>query len=421
MVILLCFITSVVSLCTHIDITDVTGMMYQYSVVAVGVCDGQPAIWFSQNQGLNFTQYDGFDSSFNFMPNSVLLTDNDYGFLATGAAGFNNVVPYAFAVLGDGTSCSSAGQYNCTLNYNTCTRAASGNATLLCQCMADQIACYGSCIAHFVSFSQCMLYYSNYCDCGASRLGTLKTVAVSVPNATHISALNLAVTLHQEYIMGTDQNVLHTKTPEVASSWITTVPMNGDRTFTGFAEVKGGMIGVGASTTGPIAVSKPSNPYVWTPTSNEPSSDISLRAIASNYTVGAIASGVQIAVGSITKNMISYGVILMSLDNGKSFDVVYTDTDDYSAFYAVYTVAYCYATGGRRWIAAGTSIVVSADGFTWMPAKTTPVPLDANHFATTLAGSYYYGGRYPVLIGGTDGLMASSLDCGDTWTMSSIA
>jgi hypothetical protein len=144
------------------------------------------------------------------------------------------------------------------------------------------------------------------------------------------------------------QNVLHTKTPEDPSSWIVTTPVNSDRTFTGFAEVKGTacahtlcqatrspageMVGVGASSAGPIAVSRPANPFVWSPITNEPPSDIALTAIVSNYTVGAIAAGVQVAVGYVRradeacvrwcccdvcrqtiKNMTTYGVILMSL------------------------------------------------------------------------------------------------------------
>jgi hypothetical protein len=114
-------------------------MMYQYVVVAVGACDGQPAIWFSANQGLNFTQYDGLDSYFGFIPNAVMLNDNDNEFIVTGDAGLNNVVPYAYATLSNGQSCGNAtAAYACSTNFSTCVRGAAGNLTQMCQCTAGK-------------------------------------------------------------------------------------------------------------------------------------------------------------------------------------------------------------------------------------------------------------------------------------------
>jgi hypothetical protein len=35
--------------------------------------------------------------------------------------------------------------------------------------------------------------------------------------------------------------------------------------------------------------------------------------------------------------------------------------------------------------------------------------------------SYFYGGVYPVIVAGNNALMASSRNCGDTWTLSAFA
>lgn len=143
--------------------------MYQYTVIAVGACDGQPSMWFSGNQGKNFSKIDGLDANFNFIPNAVMLNDNDNEFLVTGGAGLNNAVPYAYAVLGNGLPCSSPTSYQCSTNFTNCYRAAMQNMTQMCQCTADQVACYGSCVTHFSMYSQCLVNYRGLCDCGASR------------------------------------------------------------------------------------------------------------------------------------------------------------------------------------------------------------------------------------------------------------
>jgi len=330
-------------------------------------------------------------------------------------------------VLGDGNSCSnSIAAQKCSTAYSSCYSGARSNRTQLCECMAAYVTCEGTCPLSFNYLSSCLTSYGNLCDCGASAKRQLSTRAIAVNGTTTaINALSLSSTYYSTFIIGTDQGVFHSMAPDSPASWFFTTPQNGPRTFMDFAEVKGQMLSVGAdANTGPIAANRPANPSIWVPVKNEPPSNIKLNAIETNYTIGSITGGVQVAVGYTEANGTTYATVLLSTSNGNSFDVVYIDSNPGTFFNALYLVPYCYgtATSGPQWIAAGTSIVFSQDAINWMPAAHEPVPLDANTFATSLGYAYAPTSRNtPVMLGGTNGLIAFTVDCGNTWTVSPIS
>jgi len=223
-------------------------------------------------------------------------------------------------------------------------------------------------------------------------------------------------------VIGSDQGVHHTKTPDSATNWIFTTPAVGPRTFRAFTEVKGQMISVGFDgKTGPIAVDRPANPQVWLPIAREPPATISLVGIASNYSVGATYAGTQVAVGSVMSNGTQQGLILMSSNSGADWNLVAVDNQPGGLFSAVVYMSYCYANGASQqtWIAVGTMVVLSNDAVNWRPATTLPRPLSSTDYATSVSPALH-ASQYGLVLGGTNGLLAYSTDCGDTWTASTI-